>query len=153
MKYRVLIVPFFIALGFAAVLVACSKSSSDTGGRATLIVKAPWKYDASGVDLNKDGTIDIPDTTQKPCEIDNTYLFKKDSTGVADEGPTKCNVADPQTSPFTWKLTTNQTILSVTGSFLNGDATISSMTDAKIVLFKDTTLSGLNFRYIISFKH
>jgi len=159
MLKQVLIVPLFTFLGIVAVVAACKKSNSSDGSRTTLITKAAWKYDLSGVDLNKDGAIDLPDTTALPCEKDNTYLFKKDSTGVADEGATKCDPTDPQSSNFNWSLKSNQTILVLSGIslaggvFTGGDVNISTMTDDKLVVYKDTVVSSLSFRYILSFKH
>src|SRR5258708_15680853 len=109
MRKAVVIVPFLSFFAYLAFLGGCSKSKSSpsTDPKIALITKAAWKLDVAGVDLNKDGTIDIVDTTIAACKRDNSYLFNKDSTGIADEGATKCNPADPQTKPFTWYLSNN----------------------------------------------
>ena len=36
------------------------------------MTQAIWRYDTSGIDLNKDGKIDVADTLQS-CFKDNTY--------------------------------------------------------------------------------
>lgn len=138
---------------------ACKKSHSSptdtTPPRVTLITQASWKFDSSGVDGNKDGIIDVVDTTLQPCLKDNTYQFNKDSTGIADNGPTKCNPSDPQTTPFTWSFSgTNQSVIkSNADPILAGGVNIFSMTSTKMVLYKDTTVFGLSIWYIISLKH
>jgi hypothetical protein len=154
MRKQVLIVPFLFSLAFLAIFMGCGKSSSNPAASPSLITQAAWKYDTSGIDLNKDGVIDIGDTTLLPCEKDNTYLFKKDSTGVMDEGATKCNAGDPQSTGFSWALTNNQTVLTLSGNaLLAGSLNISSVTATKFILYKDTTFSGVSFRYIFSLKH
>lgn len=155
MPRHVLIIPLFAALLFLAVFIGCSKSSSSSGGdRKTLIVQASWKYDTAGFDLHKHGVIDIGDTSIKACVRDNTYTFKKDSTGVMDEGASKCNPADPQTVPFTWKLTHHDSVLNISGNLLlSGSINILSMNATKFAIYKDTIYLGQSFRYLIFLKH
>lgn len=140
--------------------VSCSKSSSSgstNDEKVTLITQAAWKYDTSGIDLNKDGIIgpgDFGDATVQACTKDNTYLFKKDSTGTMDEGPLKCNPSDPQTLPFHWNFTAGQTAITATfNPVLSGGVNIFSLTDAKFVVYKDTSYMGATVRYLISLKH
>jgi len=158
MKQRILIAPLAATLAFLLVCwTACSKSSSssDNSNRVTLVTKAAWKYDTAGIDLDRNGTIEIGDTTLQACYKDNTYLFNKDSTGVADEGATKCSSTDPQTTAFTWSFSgTNQSkITSTADPLLAQGVNIYSLTDTKFVLYKDTTVLGVNIWYIISLKH
>ena len=102
MKKLLWIVPTLITLTVA--WAACSKnSSSSSNSRVALMTQAIWKYDTSGIDLNKDGTIDIADTLPA-CFKDNTYQFNKDSTGILNEGATICYPGDPQTRAFTWSI-------------------------------------------------
>jgi hypothetical protein len=153
MRKQLLIVPFLCFLLFMAIFIGCGKSSSPSTS-PSFITQAAWKYDTSGVDFDKNGTIDFADTSLKACEKDNTYLFKSDSSGLADEGATKCAPADPQSTPFVWGLRSNKTVLVVAGNaLLSGSLNISSVTSSKFVLYKDTTLSGVSFRYIFSLKH
>ena len=111
--------------------------------------------DVLAVDLNKDGIIDVVDTTIKSCFKDNTYTFKSDSTGIADNGPTKCNPTDPQTTPFTWSFggTNQSTIKSDADPLLASGLNIFSLTSTKIVLYKDTTVFGASIWYVVDLKH
>ncbi|HEY4060391.1 MAG TPA: hypothetical protein VGM30_00745 [Puia sp.] len=148
-----------LAALFSTILwTACTKSHSNTPGtsaQVTLITQTSWRYDTSGVDLNKDGIVDIGgDTLITTCEKDDIYTFKSDSTGAIDEGATKCHVSDPQTVPFKWSFTNNATILTATAPpLLTGNINILSLTSTKFVLYRDTTLSGISVRYLVSLKH
>jgi hypothetical protein len=159
MKKSVAFAPCLLALASLTIWTACKKNSSsstDTNARTTLITEASWKFDASGADFNKDGIIDIIDsTTILPCEKDNTYTFLKDSTGIADEGATKCNSTDPQTTAFTWSFSgTGQSVIkSDADPLLASGISIFSMTSTKMVLYKDTTVSGIPLWYVVNLKH
>lgn len=136
--------------------VACSKSSSsDTGSsRTALLTTGAWKYDTAGIDLDRNGTIDIGDTTITACYKDNTYQFNKDSTGVVNNGTVKCSSSEAQTVAFTWGFTNiNQTaIKSNADSNLAAGINISSLTADKFVLYKDTTVLGIQIWYILQLK-
>ncbi|HXB90779.1 MAG TPA: hypothetical protein VNU72_00755 [Puia sp.] len=145
------------ALVLAFAWASCSKSKSTDPGNPTvnLVTAASWKYDTSGIDLNKDGVVDIGgDSLITACQKDDIYTFKSDSTGTLDEGATKCHVGDPQTAPFTWSLTTNQTVLAISSNtLLSGNINIFSLSSTKWVLYKDTTISNIGVRYIVQLKH
>lgn len=146
---------------FALLLVTaftnCSKDgSSSPASKTELLTKQSWKIDQSGVDADKNGTIDVPDTWEA-CQLDNTFLFKADGTGVFDEGATKCNDSDAQTGSFTWLFKTNETILSgdIPQLSLSGDANISKLTSTTLEVYTDITIPGspIPIRYVIRFKH
>ena len=147
----------FFALAATLLWTACSKSSSNNtnNSRTTLLTTGAWKYDTAGIDLDHNGTVDLADTTIRACYKDNTYQFKKDSTGIADNGALKCDVSDAQTVNFDWSYTnTEQTALkSSADPRLEQGVTIYSLTSDKFVLYKDTTILGVKIWYIFSLKH
>lgn len=160
MQKKMLIVPFSAACILIGICWGCKKSSSSSSGTSadvTLITQGSWKYDTSGIDLDQDGKIDnndIPDTVLKSCQKDDVFTFNKDSTGLIDEGPTKCNVGDAQTDPLTWKFTSNDKVLNVvSGTILNGNLNVLSLSASSMVLYKDTSYFLVPFRYLISLKH
>lgn len=161
MQKPTLIVPLSAACLLLAICWGCSKSNSSSSSSSTnadsLIIKAAWKYDTSGIDLDEDGKIDnndIPDTVLKSCEKDDLFTFYRDSTGLIDEGATKCNAGDAQTDAMAWEFTNNDKVLSVTSAtVLNGNLNVLNLTTTNMVLYKDTTLLGLSFRYLIALKH
>ena len=64
------------------------------------------------------------------CSKDDFYTLKADGTGVTDEGPTKCDPADPQTTPVTWAFSSNETILTFDGDV----STIAELTNSSMIL-------------------
>ena len=52
------------ALFLTILWASCSKNHSvdnpnNTNTTTSLVTQASWKYDTSGIDLNKDGTVDV----------------------------------------------------------------------------------------------
>src|SRR5690606_26096511 len=43
-------------------------------------------------------------STMEACSKDDFIIFKEEGTYVVDEGPTKCDDNDPQTTTGTWSL-------------------------------------------------
>ena len=134
---------------------SCSKNTVDAPAQqksnTVLITQSSWKVQSVALDQNKDGISDGDATGYiLPCKLDNTYTFKTDGTGAMDEATAKCNEADPQTQPFTWLFKNTETILSGTFSFTNGDATIVSMTDTKLVVTYDDNLGTPTTYHILA---
>lgn len=143
MKYS-----FLIGLCFCLTLLSCSKEGSNSSAptKTELITKSSWKYDNAGLDVDKNGVIDIPAPagTLEDCETDNFLILSANGRGTVDEGPTKCFVGAPQTVPITWAFSNNETILNLNGGGvlgINGQFKIIELTDAKLSLSKDTTIS------------
>ena len=132
-------------LTFCLLLIsAASCKKSDTGSavvpktKTILLTQNAWKIQSVGLDANKDGIAETDVTVLiQACKLDNTYSFKTDGTGTADEGATKCVSTDPQTKAFTWVFKNNESVLSGTFSFTSSDATIISMDDNKLVVAYD----------------
>ena len=92
----------------------------------------------------------------QPCMLDNTGKFNADGSGVADEGATKCNVAAPQTSPFTWSFTNNESMLSVVGGGFfgfGGAFMVKTLTATQLTVSKDTSYMGFQIKMIANLKH
>lgn len=146
--------------GAGAALIACQKDTNATPAptKTEYLTASAWVHESSGIDLDKNGTIDFPFTNAvlPDCLFDNKLTFKKDYTAVADEGATKCNPADPQTSTFTWSFGSNETSLNISSpvfSIFSGNLKIVTLTDTKLTLSKDTTYSGQNVLVIANLKH
>lgn len=134
-------------VSFGIVVVACKKN--DNGKIATtaqLLTSTTWRYDTVALDLNRDGIPDspVPSSIIQSCNLDNTITFKSDMTGISDEGPTKCADTIPQSTTFTWSLKNKDSTLSIVGnssSNLNGDITIKSITNTRMVLIKGISIN------------
>jgi len=64
------------------------------------------------------------------CSRDDLTKFNSDGTANFDEGPTKCDSGDPQTTYGTWSLNADQTVLTVTSDDIPSDNTILELTDS-----------------------
>ncbi len=138
-------------------LLSCSKNDDGPSkSRTELLTVSAWKIASVGIDLDKNGTIDLPYTLEA-CEKDNTYSFHTDGHGEANEGAAKCDPDDPQTSAFSWSFKDNEKILSITypGSVLSGDTNIKSLSSSKMEIFLDTTDpdSGFAVRLYVTLTH
>jgi hypothetical protein len=124
-----------------------------------LLTAGAWVHESSGVDVDKNGTIELSlEAAGVPqCRLDNVLTFRSDNTAVADEGVAKCNTADPQTTQFNWQFADNETALSFSGNVftqLNGRFTIRTLNATSLSLSKDTTIAPLgNVAVIVNLKH
>ena len=143
-------------------LTSCEKSNDDNNEKTKteLITASVWKYDNAKIDLDNNGTGDmnVPDGVIEPCQTDNTLTFFANGSGTMDEGPTKCDAGDPQTSSFTWSFTSNETVITFTGAIfagVGGDFKIITLTETDLQLSKVMTDpgSGTSYTVIASFKH
>ena len=101
------------ALFFILLFVACNKKDTATS-KTELLTSGTWKLTAVVADEDGNGTYETDRfATFLPCFIDNIWSFGASSVGTMDEGPTKCNPADPQTETYTWQLTQNETYLKI----------------------------------------
>lgn len=148
-------IPCLITLALSVAWASCSKNKSGTNNNVALLTKAAWKFDTAGIDADKNGTIDQEDPTLQSCFKDNTYIFNSDSTVVMDEGATKCDAADPQTSTYPWSITNgNPPVLrSDVNPILAEGLKVYALTDTKLTVYKDTSYMGISFWYVFSLKH
>ena len=145
-------------LCFVLLLLSCQKEDNPTPTKSDHISASAWKYDGGGVDGDRNGTIDLlfPAGTLDPCRTDNTLKFEKNGTGVSDEGTTKCNTNDPQSSSFNWSFGGGETSLVMSGNIfplLTGTFRILDLNATTFRLSKDTVLSGQNVAVIVNLKH
>lgn len=152
-----------IALVFSlSILVGCEKdeSSSSTKTKTELITSKPWKYNDAKIDTDNNGTGDValPAGFVEACQIDNTITFSTGGAGTIDEGATKCDVTDPQSIPFTWMFTSNETIITFSSAVfagIGGDFKLVSLTETELVISQTVTIppSPFPLSIIASFKH
>lgn len=149
-------------LALTVAFLSCQKESDQTPPAAPTktdyITSSAWVHESSGVDVDKNGTIDIPSATAgiASCRLDNILTFKKDKTATADEGASKCDAADPQTSTFNWAFADNEANLVISGnvfSALNGKMAIKTLTATNFTLTKDTVVMAQNVSLIVNLKH
>lgn len=158
MKLRILTLA---ALVF--VLASCKKErspddeNSANETRSSLLAKTKWKFDHAGIDFDGNGTIDanMPAGTLKACDMDNIVTFNMNGTGVVDEGSTKCNGSSPQSVPFTWRFSHDETLLNVSAPVMpgmSGDVKVLGLNRTQLTIERVVNL-GSNVNVIVVMKH
>jgi len=146
-----------LTMCFSLFLFSCKKDSSTSASKTDLITKAAWKYQDAGADIDKNGTIDLSISSQlQTCETDNTLTLRSDGTGTLDEGATKCDAADPQSSNVNWSFSNNETLLNFNGAGIlgiSGQFKILTLSETALSFSKDTTLNGTAISLLIQLKH
>lgn len=82
--------------------------------KTALISASPWITTAITISPALDlGGIIISDlyALSDACDNDNLAIYKNDGTGTYDEGASKCDDLDPQTSAFNWAFNADETQL------------------------------------------
>jgi hypothetical protein len=152
--------PALILLLGSLSLSACNKDDDNKEKTNTeKITLSAWKYDKAEIDSDKNGTPDapVPSGVVEACEVDNTITFKTDNTGVVDEGATKCETSDPQSSSFTWTFKNNETIINFPTAIItnvDGDVIVKSITETSMVLSKEVEFPPLGtYTVFLTLKH
>jgi len=169
MKSLIRLSHYFPAVLLVIVIVtSCSKNGSsntnpnnpdstkNTVSATTNITAKPWKYDTSGLDTNNDGKIDQGgDTTIVPlCERDDLYTFNTDNTGSVNTGSKHCTVGEAQTTAFTWSLSSdNKTLKASFNPILQEGVTIQTLDSLHLSVYRDSTVLGVTYRYVVQLKH
>lgn len=130
-------------------LVSCGDDKKEeptpTKSRTELLTNANWQLIAGTIvppitiDLFGQ-TITISDIFDlegsEPCTKDDLQIFNADGTITNDEGPSKCDAADPQTtSGGKWKLLESDSKLQI----IDGDTTLISITELSATTLKGNT--------------
>ncbi len=149
--------PLFSALIIASIFLLSSCQEDDNlpviKTKTQLLTQKIWKFSSAtwgGTDM----TASIP-----ACQKDNITSFIAGGTGSGDEGPTKCNVADPQTVSFTWSFQSGETMLTTSNPLIPGatpgssTSTIVSLTETELKLSQPYTISGVTKDAVATFVH
>lgn len=136
----------FLLFGVISVL-GCEKDSDDQDSdKVQLLTAAEWKYDSGGIgDANGNIILNFSSTSFIPaCTFDNSVRFMANGDGTALENANVCPGV-PASSIFRWSLTSNETVLAITGGAvagLGGNFRIGTLSTTALQLLKDTTVSG-----------
>lgn len=152
MKKLISILLILFAVNF--LLSSSCKKNNDPPAAKTkteLLSQGTWKFKSAVV-----GTTDYSNNLQT-CQKDNILTFLAAGTGNVDEGPTKCNAADPQTNPFTWNFQTNETKLFISTLLFTGGSNtfdLISLTETELVVATNFSFGpGPVFYVILTFNH
>ena len=99
----------FTAAFFLFFTPACKKDKDKTQSKTELLTTGSWKVTASVTDNDGNGTYETNEFALFPaCFVDNIFTFKTNGQLELDEGPTKCDVMDPQIETVAWQFTNNE---------------------------------------------
>ena len=130
---------------------SCKEDAPEPKTKTQLLTQGTWKFSAA--------TANGSDASSylQACQKDNIYTFAAAGTGTMNEGPTKCNAGDPQTSTFNWNWATNETILHINTPLFSGsgnDFTLVSLTETELkVSFTYTPPIGPSVLIVATFIH
>ncbi|QEC57384.1 hypothetical protein [Flavisolibacter ginsenosidimutans] len=157
--------PFVLSI-FMLNVLGCHKTdviNPNIPTKTELATSSAWTYADGGVDANRDGVVDaggsfsaLLPTLVPSCRTDNQLSFKKDNTGIVDEGTTKCNTTDAQTTTFNWSFADNEANLQISNNvfaLLNGKSKIYALTATQFSLTRDTVLGGTTYPILVILKH
>ena len=131
MKKQLFLSLVFI-LANAFIFSSCKKDDTPAPKTNTeLLTQSSWKFKgatAGGTDASGYLTA---------CQKDNIYKFFVPGSGTIDEGPTKCNAGDPQTTLFTWNFAASETMIHISVAFFSNtsnDFTLLKLTETELVV-------------------
>lgn len=135
----------FAAVLMATTFVACKPKEKDPEvTKSQMLEKGKWKISELKFS-NAGGVQNLLDITAD-CDKDNFYYFNVDKSITADEGATKCNASDPQsTTDGKWLLENNDSKLSFTESSIFGtkgnmNLTVVTISEKLIEFTKDSSI-------------
>jgi len=114
------------------------------------ISQSTWRFSGATV-----GGVDASAFVQA-CQKDNILTFAAAGTGTLNEGPTKCNAGDPQSTPFTWNFLANETQLFISATlFTGGNSTFTLVTlnATQLIVSQVITIGGTPQTAVITFIH
>lgn len=155
MKY---LIKFAIIVFFTLTLNSCKKEETPVKTKTELICNGNWIAKSFTVNPGIDvGGVVITDwyTQLDACDKDDYDKFESNGLGVTNEGATKCNSADPQTSAFTWSFKNNETVL----TYDSNNYDINTLNENELI-YSETLdgddcggIPGIKYKWTITFRH
>lgn len=152
MQKRILAI--VISLSATLFLSSCDKDDNTPAPKTKtelLTTNGSWKFSSAAV-----GGTNVNALLQA-CQKDNVMTFVAVGlTGTLDEGLTKCNMADPQTTPFTWSFASGETVLNISATLFTGGSsafTLVSLNETQLVVSQNITVGGTPQNAVVTFIH
>ena len=154
-----------IILLFSTLVLSCTACKKE-GSKQTVKTKKEILTNGKWQVVSSKALVQVPNSptqhdlfaTLPTCQKDNLYVFNSEGTGTIDEGSSKCNPDDPQsTNTGNWQLFDNDKKLRMTVKFDMLDAEIVSdileLNDMSMVLKYDTTYLSYPTTITTTFSH
>jgi hypothetical protein len=151
MKKQTRVFPVITILFIFCFAACTNKDPVHVKTNTELVSQSTWKFDNAKV-----GGTDVSAFVQA-CQKDNIIAFVSTGSGTLDEGASKCNSGDPQTTPFTWNFASSETMLHISTTLFTGgssDFTIVTLSETQLILSQNITITGMGTQNaVITFKH
>lgn len=141
---------FVLCLGSSFVFTSCKKDSDPT--KKEMLVGKNWVMTALTIDPALPVYGSNMYNQMEACAKDDITKFASDGKATFDEGATKCNVSDPQTTTGSWALNTTETILSVTEGATTTSITLKSLSSSKVVGTYQEVNGGVTYTFEVTFE-
>jgi hypothetical protein len=124
---------------------SCKKEEEAAKTNTDHLTTSPWKMSKMtinpGIDFGNGILVTDLYAFQEACSKDDTEKFNVGGTGVTNEGATKCDPTDPQTTPFAWAFASSESKLIFDGDTFN-IATLNASTLNLTTVIDGTELGG-----------
>ncbi len=141
---------FLLCLGSSVVFTSCKKDDDPT--KKEMLVGKNWVMTALTIDPALPVIGSNIYNQISACTKDDITKFASDGKATFDEGATKCNVSDPQTTTGSWVLNTTETILSITEDGSTTSITLKSISSSKVVGTYQVVEGGVTYSYEVTFE-
>ncbi len=145
-----------ILLSMALVFSSCNKDDDDDDNNnnnkttTEYLTSGSWKITAMVLDppLDLGNGLVITDLYQSPmlpqCAKDDYFTLHTDGKVTFDEGPSKCDPGDPQTTEGTWTLSSDEKTLTLKEP--GEDDVVVTITEVNDSVFKGTTTMDIELQ-------
>ncbi|MEO8147023.1 MAG: lipocalin family protein [Bacteroidia bacterium] len=137
----------------AVAAITFSGCKKDKESNTDKLTDKNWKMTALTVDPPLGGILTDVYAQIQACTQDDLTIFKDDHSVNFDEGASKCDAADPQTTTGSWAYNSDETVVTVVddGGFITS-YTITSLSSSEMKgTFTDNS-SGIVETYSVTFK-
>lgn len=121
--------------------------------KTELITAKPWKYSAWTVNppVKDNNGNDVSDVlaNRPACSQDDLLIFNKNGNVSFDEGPTKCDNTDPQSTQGAWVFTSGEAKMNMANRVYN----ISTLTETEMVLVFEEIVGSTIHIHTVKFIH
>lgn len=115
-------------------MFGCKKDKQEKKTTTDLLAEKKWIFTALGLDMNGNKIIDASENALPTCAEDNSFLFRKDKTGLHEENTNLCPGGQGSTA-FTWQLTENEKRI----DFGTASFEILRLTETELLLYQGSS--------------
>jgi hypothetical protein len=139
---------FLVVFALLLTFLSCGNEEPEPSKTDAELIGSGVAWKLSTLTANGSNWISLVDD----CLLDNLFTFyykTGGNTGLADQGPTKCNPSDSQTDEFTWTyseatsiLTLETDVIEVPGS--DGALSVVRVSGSELVLSQNLKIAGIS---------